>query len=493
MNAHAEVFLSPADWREALGTRAGPNWPAAIRGVTPDSRQVRPGVVFVAVRGHKGDGHQHVADAIRKGALALVLAEPPNPRPEIPHVVVDDTRAALARLAATFQGHPSRELNITGITGTNGKTTVAAFVKQLLEARGHNCGQLGTVAHAFGGREIPARRTTPGAEELQSLLRSMVDAGCTHCAMEISSHALDQRRVEALEVHTAVFTNLSRDHLDYHGDMESYFAAKAALFRFPALKRRIVGDDAWSLRLAKEHGDAVITCGLSPGCAVRAEVLEATRDGTRARVKTPWGEAGLSLPLAGGYNLRNALQAIAAVSDGTETFQASVAACASLRSAPGRLEPIPAFRGRVLVDYAHTPDALTNVLAALRPLTPGRLFVVFGCGGDRDRGKRTPMAAAASAHADALVLTNDNPRTENPNQIFADMVEGIPPGVRFEVVPDRAAAIRRGVELLGPEDTLLIAGKGHETVQEFQNARVPFDDRAVARACVEELQTPEAC
>lgn len=493
MNAHAEVVLSPKAWREALGTRPGPHWPAAIRGVTPDSRQVRPGVLFVAVRGHKGDGHMHVGEAMGKGAAALVLAAPPAHRPGVPYVVVDDTRVALARVAAAFHGHPARELNITGITGTNGKTTVASFVRQLREAAGHPCGLLGTVAHAFGAREIPARRTTPGAEELQALLRAMVDAGCTHCAMEISSHALHQHRVEGLEVDTAVFTNLSHDHLDYHGDMESYFAAKAALFRFPTLRRRVVGDDAWSLRLAAEHGDTVVSCGLSPDCAFRAGVTESSLDGTRARVSGPWGEAELIVPLPGVFNLRNALQAVAAVSDGPETFRAAAAACASLRSAPGRLEAVPSRKGRVLVDYAHTPDALANVTAALRPLTPGRLVVVFGCGGDRDRAKRAPMAAAASLHADALVLTNDNPRTENPNRIFADMVEGIPAGVHFEVVPDRAAAIRRGVALLEDGDSLLVAGKGHETVQEFESARVPFDDRAVARACVEELQTAEVC
>ena len=488
MNAHEGVFLPPEIWRTTLGLAPGARlpaqWPEQLHGVTPDSRQVRPGVIFHAVQGTKMDGHAYLDEAVRRGATGLVVEKAPGHPLKAPCVVVPDSRAALARLACAFHGNPAAELNLIGITGTNGKTTVAAFVRQLFEGLGLRCGMLGTVSYAFGSREIPARRTTPGAPELHGLLRAMRDADCTECVMEISSHALDQCRVEGLEVDTAVFTNLSQDHLDYHADMESYFRAKARLFAFPSVSTRIVGEDAWSRRLAKAHGDKVLTCGLAPDCDVRAEELQCNRDGTRARLFTPWGEGELVLQIPGHHNVRNALQAIAVLAAGGTPLSLILPLVPGLMAAPGRLESLPSTVGRVVVDYAHTPDALENVLETLRPLTKGRLIVVFGCGGDRDRGKRAPMAARAAAHGDFLILTQDNPRTEDPHRIFTDMLEGIPSKTLIEVIPDRAAAIRRGVEMLGPDDLLLIAGKGHEATQEFANSKVPFDDREVAKKCL---------
>jgi UDP-N-acetylmuramoyl-L-alanyl-D-glutamate--2,6-diaminopimelate ligase len=482
-----ERISGAAEWREVLGGRMPSGWPKDIRGVTADSRQVRPGWIFVAVKGRDSDGHHFVDDAARRGAAGVVLERPLFHRPAVPAWQVKDSRVALGNLAAAHYGFPSRELHVTGVTGTNGKTSVTFFLRQLLEAASLPCGLIGTVSYAFGQREIPARRTTPGPAELQELLRSMRDAGCGHCAMEVSSHALDQKRADGVEFDTAVFTNLSQDHLDYHGDMESYFAAKCRLFSFPGLKYRLVGDDEWSARLVKAFPDAsFLRCGLSADCDVRADILQSDASGSHLALTSPWGEGEVRLGLPGEHNVRNVLQAMAAAVCAGVSWETVLLHAGGLRAAPGRLEPVPSSLGRVLVDYAHTPDALAKVMQTLRPLVSGRLIVVFGCGGDRDRSKRAPMAAEVAKHSDWMILTQDNPRTEDPNRIFADMLAGIPDDRRMNVVPDRAAAVRMGVEALEADDLLLIAGKGHETIQETAGSRVPFDDRDVARACLRE-------
>lgn len=462
-------------------------WPKTVSGVTADSRQVRPGWIFVAVKGRDSDGHHFVDDAARRGAAGVVVERPLFHRPALPVWLVADARTALSQLAAAYYGFPSKTLHVTGVTGTNGKTSVTYFLRQLMEAAGHPCGLIGTVSYAFGAREIPARRTTPGPAELQELLRSMLDAGCGHCAMEVSSHALDQKRADGVEMDTAVFTNLSQDHLDYHETMEAYFEAKRRLFAFPGLRYRLAGDGPWSDRLAASFPDAeFLRCGLAADCGVRAEILRADASGSRLRFFTPWGGGEAFLGLPGEHNVRNALQAMAAAVCAGASWEAVLAKVPSLRAAPGRLEAVPSSCGQVLVDYAHTPDALAKVLQTLRPLVKGRLIVVFGCGGDRDRSKRAPMAQEVSRFADWMLLTQDNPRTEDPNRIFADMLAGIPDDQRMNVVPDRAEAICMGVEALEAEDLLLIAGKGHETQQEFASSRVPFDDREVARRCLRE-------
>lgn len=489
MNAHADVFLSAETWRQVMGTRVPAQWPERLRGVTADSRQVRPGVIFHAIQGTHADGHAYLEDAVRRGAAGLVLERDPGHALKVPFVVVADAREVLARMAAAFFGAPAEGLRLTGVTGTNGKTTVAVFVRQLSERLGESCGMLGTVAHMFGTREIPARHTTPGAPELHQLLRAMVDADCVSCVMEVSSHALDQKRVAGLPFETVVFTNLSQDHLDYHGDMESYFAAKSRLFAFPEVRTRIVGEDVWSTRLAAAYGDRVLRCGLGAACEVRVAALQTGLDGSSGQLISPWGCGDFRINVPGAHNVRNALQAVAVLAARGHALSKILALLPGLTAAPGRLEFIPARTGKVVVDYAHTPDALANVMQTLRPLTRGKLLVVFGCGGDRDRTKRAPMAAAAAKDGDVLILTQDNPRTENPNQIFKDMLEGVPGKTKCEVEPDRAAAIRRGIQLLGPEDVLLIAGKGHESVQEFANAKVPFDDRQVARRYLEVIES----
>jgi UDP-N-acetylmuramoyl-L-alanyl-D-glutamate--2,6-diaminopimelate ligase len=481
-----EPNFTAEEWRAILGKPAPAGWPKSVRGVHADSRRIRPGFVFVAVQGSRGDGHRFIDDAVRRGAVAVLTETAGNAT--VPLVRVADTRASLARLSRAFYRFPDRELCLTGVTGTNGKTSVAGFVYQLLETAGVSTGLIGTVAYKFGHREIPARRTTPGPPELQELLRSMRNEGCSHAVMEVSSHALDQRRVEDLEFDTAVFTNLSRDHLDYHRTMEAYFEAKVRLFEFETLSRRVVGEDSWSDRLVERFGPDVIRCGLGGGCDVRAENLRTEVSGTTARVFSPWGDGEVRLRVPGAHNIRNLLQAMAVLGGEDIPFERILEAVEGLHAAPGRLERIPSSVGKVFVDYAHTPDALDKVLSTLRPLTRGKLTVVFGCGGDRDRSKRAPMVEAAARHADRLLVTTDNPRTEDPEQIFQDMREGLTGSEDMDVIPDRSEAIGRAVCELRDGDVVLIAGKGHETVQEIGHQQIPFDDRDAALRALRERE-----
>jgi UDP-N-acetylmuramoyl-L-alanyl-D-glutamate--2,6-diaminopimelate ligase len=470
--------FSAEDWHSVLGVMPPRPWVKEFHGLHPDSRRIRPGFIFVAVPGHLSDGHQYVDDAVKRGAVGVICERPVHCT--VPSVQVQNSRVVLSRLARKFYGDPDRELRITAITGTNGKTTVAGFVHQFLGLLNEKAGLLGTVSYSFGERTIPARRTTPGAPELQEFLRSMRLAGCTDCVMEVSSHALDQERVLDLEVSTAVFTNLSQDHLDYHRDMETYFTAKARLFAFASVQHRVVGEDAWSERLAAAYPGQVIRCGLSASCEVRAEKIEADLKGTTAEVLSPWGRGQITLSIPGEHNLRNLLQALAVLGGYGVAMDELCRLTEQLRAAPGRLERVPSTFGRVFVDYAHTPDALAKMVGLLRPLTSGALIVVFGCGGDRDRSKRKLMVEAVAKGADQLILTQDNPRKEDPEQIFNDMRQGLTGKERVEVIPDRAEAIAWAIDRLGHDDVLLIAGKGHETVQEIGSQQVPFDDRAVA-------------
>lgn len=473
------VNLSVPEWASLLGVAPPEDWLSELTGVQPDSRRIRPGDIFVAIEGFEGDGHRFVNDALRKGAAGIVAGHVLPVKVKVPVAVVPDPRSALAKISRHLFQYPDEALRLTGVTGTNGKTSVVGYIYQLLERRGISCGQLGTVSYRFGQREIPARRTTPGAPDLHEYLRSMVDAGCTDCVMEVSSHALDQERVNALKFDTAVFTNLSQDHLDYHSDMESYFHTKAELFKFPSLQFRIAGEDQWSRRLSQICGEKVLHCGLSADCDVRAEILNSDLEGVRAEIFSPWGEGILRLSQPGEHNLRNVLQALAVVAGYGLPLPEILKEVPYLKAAPGRLEPIPSSRGKVLVDYAHTPDALANVLKLLRSLTAGKVIVVFGCGGDRDRRKR-PLMVRACAQADEMILTVDNPRTEDPSRIFSDMREGLQAGDSYRIIGDRRRAIEQGVFMLEEGDVLLIAGKGHETVQQIGALQLPFDDRVVA-------------
>ena len=465
--------------------------------VTDDSRQAGPGCLFVARTGTAADGRAFAADAVRRGAVAVMFvgADPLGDDPAMAHVarvrLPDGTDLArfAAVLADRIEGCPSQWLDLVGVTGTNGKTTIAFLVQQFLRAAGRRCGVIGTVLVDDGAEARPAALTTPGAIETAAVLGRMVRNGCSACAMEVSSHALDQGRADALRFRTAVFTNLTGDHLDYHGTMERYAEAKARLFALlPAEGTAVVNvDDPWHGAMLATCRGRVLRCSLKGNADCTAEVHEARLGWQDATFTGPWGSARVRLPVVGRHNAMNALQAAAAawsVGVGADAVARTLAACAA---PPGRLEPVtaPDDPFAVLVDYAHTDDALLNVLTALRPLVgpKGRLVTVFGCGGDRDRSKRPRMMDVACTRSDRVVVTSDNPRTEDPEAIIDEVVAGRPAGALAEVVrcTDRAEAIRLAVGGAGPGDIVLIAGKGHEDYQIVGRERRAFDDRLVAR------------
>jgi len=469
-------------------TVSGPTDPD-ISGLAYDSRQVRPGFLFVALRGAHEDGTRFIDDAIQRGAVAIVSEGSVRPRRDVTHLRVEDARRALAEIACAFHGHPSAELEVIGITGTNGKTTTSFMVRDILAAAGRRPGLIGTVQYEIGERRIPASRTTPEASDLQAMLAQMLRAGCRSAVMEVSSHALEQKRVWGVDYDVGVFTNLTHDHLDYHGTIERYFSAKARLFAgLGQMEKRATAvlnlDDPWGQQLAGMIGGstAIVTYGTHPAATVRAVEIETDADGSRFTVRSPWGEAQVRLPVLGRFNVWNALAAFATAAVRGVPVPTILAALERFGGAPGRLERVPCARGfHVFVDYAHTPDALANVLTALRPVTPRRLIVVFGCGGDRDRAKRPVMGRVAADLADHVIVTSDNPRSEDPRAIIEDIVAGMPAAARREIIVDREEAIGRAIEVARPGDVVLIAGKGHENYQEFSRHIVPFDDREVAR------------
>ena len=437
-----------------------------------DSRAVTPGTLFLCVPGHTTDGHDHAAAAVAAGACALVVERELDL--PVPQGVVPSVRAAMGPIADAFFGHPTEQLTVLGVTGTNGKTTTAFLQHAILTAAGHATGLLGTIERRIGGTVEGAVRTTAEAVDLHRDFRRMVDAGDTACAMEVSSHALDQERVGGVRFAAAAFTNLTQDHLDYHGDMEAYFAAKARLFdgRCPTAAN---ADDPYGLRLPAD-----LRFAIDADADVRAVDVALGADGTRFGLRTPWGDAEVRTRLVGRFNVENALAAAASAGLAGVPLDAIVAGLAELPGVPGRLEVVSSgLPFAVVVDYAHTADALENVLRAVRPLATGRVTCVFGCGGDRDRGKRPEMARAACALADRVIITTDNPRSEDPLAIIDEVRAGA--DATAEVEPDRRAAIALAIAGAGPGDVVLIAGKGHEQGQEAHGVVTPFDDRAVAR------------
>lgn len=471
------------------------------RRMTADSRRVGPGDVFLAYPGNVHDGRGHIAHAIHAGAGAIAW-EPDGwtwqPEWRVPHLPVAGLRARAAQLAAAWHGNPSEALWMTGVTGTNGKTSVAQWLATAWSGLGRRTATVGTIGNGFmdeRGRVIadaalgPATHTTPDAVTLQGLLAHYRDAGARGVAMEVSSHGLDQGRVEGVAFDVAVFTNLSRDHLDYHGDMARYAEAKARLFRWPGLKWAVLNqDDELGAQLGAElrAGPAqVIRYGLKAG-DLRAERCHADRLGLRLEIAGPWGRGELVSPLLGEFNAYNLLAALGALLAGGVPLADALDALGKVHPAAGRMQRVdgPAGGPTVIVDFAHTPDALEKVLAALKPLTPGRLTCVFGCGGGRDTGKRPLMGAAVAAGADAAIVTSDNPRNEAPSHIVAGILEGMPAGQR--VVLDRRAAIRAAVLEAGPEDIVVLAGKGHEDYQEVHGVKHPFSDFAEARQALAE-------
>ena len=449
-----------------------------VTGLAYDSRDVAAGTLFFCVSGLRRDGHQFAPEAVARGASALVVERPLGLG--VPEVMVPSARAAMAPAAARFHGDPTARLAVVGITGTNGKTTTAFLVRSLLEASGRSCGLLGTVTSVIGGQAREVVRTTPEAIDLQATFRAMVEAGDAACAMEVSSHALELHRVDAVHWAVAVFTNLTQDHLDFHPSMEDYFLAKRRLFQAGPGAAVVNLDDPYGRRLAGELPEAV-TFAIGRPADYRAVGLRSGAEGSTFTLQAPGQRAEMRFPLPGRFNVLNLLGAVAAARALHVRMDEIVEAVAAAGRVPGRFEPVQEGQDfAVLVDYAHTPDSLENVLEAARELTDNRVVAVFGCGGDRDRGKRPVMGEIAARLADRVVVTSDNPRSEDPEAIVGEILAGA--GGDVEAILDRRAAIARGIELAGPGDVVVIAGKGHEQGQEFADGRKePFDDVQVAR------------
>jgi UDP-N-acetylmuramoyl-L-alanyl-D-glutamate--2,6-diaminopimelate ligase len=463
---------------DVMGAALAEGGDVEISSLAYDNRRAAPGTLFFCVPGFTRDGHEFAPDAVARGAAALVVERPLGLG--VPEVVVPSVRMAMGPAAARFYGDPTAELDVVGITGTNGKTTTAFLVRALLEAAGHQCGLLGTVTAFVGGVERPVERTTAEAIDLQRDFRAMLEGGDAACAMEVSSHALRLGRADGTRFAAAVFTNLTQDHLDFHPTMEDYFQAKRLLFDRGAGAAVVNVDDPYGRRLAEEVPQA-ITCAIEQDATYRAIDLVSGFAGSSFTALTPEGPIALTTPLPGRFNVSNVLGAVAAVRALGVPLERIAAALPHAGRVPGRFEPVDEGQPfAVLVDYAHTPDSLENVLAAARPLTRGRLWCVFGCGGDRDRGKRPLMGEIAARLADRTIVTSDNPRSEDPEAIIAEVVAGIPGEATTEV--DRRAAIGRAIAAADEGDVVVIAGKGHEQGQELANGeKVPFDDVTVAR------------
>jgi UDP-N-acetylmuramoyl-L-alanyl-D-glutamate--2,6-diaminopimelate ligase len=467
--------------RDVLGDAARDAPAIEVAGLAYDNRQVMPGTVFFCVPGFTRDGHDFAPDAVARGAVALVVERPLGLG--VPEVVVEDVRAAMAPAAARIAGDPTATLQVVGVTGTNGKTTTAFLVRALLEAAGRQTGLLGTVTSIVGGVAHDAARTTPEAIDLQRDFRAMLDGGDVACAMEVSSHALELGRADAMHLAAAIFTNLTQDHLDFHPTMEEYFLAKRKLFvREEPPRDSIVNvDDPYGERLAAEL-PGVVTFGIdNPAAALRATDIRTGFAGSTFSVE---GLGELRSPLPGHFNVLNVLGAVAAVRALGVDDQTIARALPDAGRVPGRFEPVDEGQGfAVLVDYAHTPDSLENVLRAARPLTEGRVICVFGCGGDRDRGKRPQMGRISRELADVTIVTSDNPRSEEPEAIIREVLAGSGEDVEWHV--DRREAIERAVAQARAGDVVVIAGKGHEQGQEFAGGhKVPFDDVTVTRAAL---------
>jgi UDP-N-acetylmuramoyl-L-alanyl-D-glutamate--2,6-diaminopimelate ligase len=453
--------------------------------VTYDSRRIVPGGLFVAIRGAVTDGNRFIDAARKKGAVAVVSEQAPDGAGA--WVQVPDTREALALLSAAALGDPSRSLRLVGVTGTNGKTTTTYLIDAALRAAGHAVGLLGTVHYRIGGRLVEATRTTPESSDLQGLFKEMVAEGCSHAVMEVSSHSLELKRVHGCSFQVAVFTNLTRDHLDFHGDMDRYFAAKLRLFDTYLSEGGhavINADDDRAGALKAVTRGKVWTYGLDKKADVSASGISLSLKGTRFRAHTPAGEFDVDAPLIGRFNVENFLAGLTAALALGLAPDVALRGLLTMTGVPGRLERVNAGQDfAVIVDYAHTDDALKNLLETVRELKPRRLITVFGCGGDRDRTKRPLMGAVAARLSDVVVVTSDNPRSEPPEAILEEIQRGMNGNRRRErhMIVDRREAIARALEMARPGDAVVIAGKGHETYQVLRDRTIPFDDRQVAR------------
>lgn len=471
-----------------------------VTGIAYDSRKVEPGFVFVCIEGFKTDGHNYVDSAVKNGAAAVVAAKAVAVPEGVPLILVDNTRVALALLGAAFYDFPSQSLIMLGITGTNGKTTTTHLIEEILKENGKKVGLIGTIKNKIGDQELAVTNTTPESLDLQRLLADMRDAGVSHVVMEVSSHALELQRVAGVEYDLAIFTNITQDHLDFHENMENYLAAKIKLFsglgkstgkEHP--KYGIINvDDPQSGKIIDQMTAKVITYGINKKAEVQGENIDLRAEGVSFDVAAPQGGLHLALNITGLFNVANSLAAVAS----------AIALGLSLDSVKTALERVPGVAGRlekvdagqdfaVLVDYAHTPDSLENILKAAREFTRGRIITVFGCGGDRDRTKRPIMGAASARLSDYTVITSDNPRSEEPLAILGDIEAGVSPLIgkdKYTVIPDRREAIGYALKMAKGQDTVLIAGKGHETYQIVGDKVLPFDDREAARELLAQLK-----
>jgi UDP-N-acetylmuramoyl-L-alanyl-D-glutamate--2,6-diaminopimelate ligase len=494
-------------------TTLPPGWlEREVQDIAHDSRKVKPGSLFVAVRGFHSDGHQFISQAIKQGASAIVAEKqvgPPVPA-DTPLLIVDDSRRALALIANAFFGHPSRRLKLIGITGTNGKTTTTHLVKSIIEAAGHAAGLIGTIDYRVGDKVYPAPNTTPESLELQRLLSEMVGLGASHCVMEVSSHALALNRIEGCEFVAAGFTNLTQDHLDFHENMDAYFQAKLRLFTglTPEAWAIINSDDERGVEIVRKTRARIITTGYGELANVRpVGTIRHNINGLMFDAASPAGTIPVESSLVGRYNIYNILTAIGigtALGIGADMIARGIR---KMKAVPGRMEQVDEGQPfGVVVDYAHTEDALVRLLESLREVTAKRIITVFGCGGDRDKTKRPKMGAAAIAGSDVVIITSDNPRTEDPLSIILDIEQGlvkrgvkisakdivkqVPPGIKpYYVIPGRHEAVAVAVDLAKPGDVVVLAGKGHEDYQIIGEKKMHFDDREVAREEIRKKKT----
>ncbi|MCB1050140.1 MAG: UDP-N-acetylmuramoyl-L-alanyl-D-glutamate--2,6-diaminopimelate ligase [Acidobacteria bacterium] len=452
--------------------------------ITHDSRRAQPGCVFVALEGDQFDGHHYIECALQQGCVAIVTSRPDKVKSDVPILQVEHPRRAMAELARRLYGQPDEQLCTIGVTGTNGKTTTTFLLQQLLLPRGQ-CGRLGTLTYFNGVSEERATRTTPESPMLYRSLAEMVENGCRYVAMEISSHALVLDRIHQLKLNYALFTNLSQDHLDFHGDMEQYFQAKMRIFEHlqPGGQALINGDDAFGRRLLKMDGFQVLSFGRSPDCDLRFEVLGLSPQGSHIRLHFKSDVSEFHLPLLGLHNVYNFAGALLVALGEGLSFADVARLVPNLKPVAGRMEPVNLGQPfGVAVDFAHSPDALEKIAQCCHEMKPKRLIFLFGAGGDRDRAKRPKMGAVVDRFADVIFLTSDNPRSEDPERILDDIQQGIqrPVGSTLVRLSDRRAAIQQALDLAQPGDLVLLAGKGHETTQEIKGIHYPFNDREEA-------------
>ena len=452
-----------------------------VSGLALDSRKVKEGFLFFALPGEKEDGGEFIAEAKARGAACAVCEHPPET--EIPYILVPDAHKALALCAAVWYGTPAGKLTVVGVTGTNGKTTTTCLIKQLLErTKGAKVGLIGTNQNLIGESAVPAERTTPDALTLQRLLAQMVDAGCTYAVMEVSSHALMQKRVEGIRFRVGVFTNLTQDHLDYHGTMEAYCEAKARLFDQCDIAC-VNGDDKWTERLLARFAGESVTFGQDMTNDLVGWRARYENDGVRFTACTDLDHEETRIGIPGGFSLYNALAALCAVQALGVPLHALAEALQGCIGVKGRCEVVPLSAPlTVIIDYAHTPDGLVNILKTVRGFTKGRLISVFGCGGDRDKTKRPKMGKIAAEMSDIAIVTSDNPRTEEPLAIIDDILEGMKGfEEKYEVVPDRREAIAHAMKIAKEGDVIVLAGKGHETYQILKDKTIDFDEHAIVK------------